>query len=162
MALRLSLATAKTVPAFGQISTPYTSPPVVADSFSEWRSPALGLPPSLPLSPLSRDHGVPTAPRTCTQRFSIQTDTETPFRIYCPCSAIHQTAKNNQIGYEGCLCSWAFEAHFAGEELEGHFVASSTAQPLLHPRGPTSSVCLGKPGRAPPNPCIQWDAACWS
>lgn len=159
MAFRLSPATAKTVPALGQILPPRACPPLAADSFSEWKSPALGLPPSL--APLSRDHRVLSASRTCTQLFSIQAGTETPLRAYCPSPAIHQTAKNNQISYKGCLFSWAFEAHFA-EELEGLFVASSTAQSPLHPRGPTSSVCLGKPGRAPPSQCNQWDAACWS
>lgn len=160
MALRLSSPTAKTTLAFGHVLTPCEGSPSAADSSSDRRSPALGLYVSIPLSPPSRDHGALTASQTCAKLFSIQAGIEIPFRIYRPCSAIHQTAKNNQIGYGDCLLSWALEAHLAGEELEGLFVVSSTVWSLLHPWGPSSLVCLGKPGRAPPNQYIQWDAVC--
>lgn len=133
MALRLSPSTAKPTLAFGQVLTPCEGPPSAADSFSDRRSPALGLYAYIPLSPPSGDHRALTASQTCTKLFSIQAGTEVPFRIYCPCSAIHQNAKNNQIGYGDCLLSWALEAHLAGEELEGLFVVCSTVRSLLRP-----------------------------
>lgn len=145
MALRLSPSTAKATLAFGQILTPCEGPPSAADSFSDWRSPAPGLCAYISLSPPSRDHGALTASQICTKLFSIQAGTEVPFRICCPCSAIHQTAKNNQIGYGDCLLSWALKAHLAGEELEGLSVVSSMARSLLHPWRPSSLVCLGLP-----------------
>lgn len=146
MALRLPPSAAKTTLAFGQVLTPCEGPSSAADSCSDQGSPALGLHTSIPLSPPSRDHEAVTASQNCTKVLSIQAGTEIPFRIYCPCSAIHQTAKNNQIAYGDCLLSWDLEAHLAREELEGLFAVFSTAWSLLHPWEPSSSVCLGKPG----------------
>lgn len=133
MPLRLSPSTAKTTLAFGQVLTPCEGPPSAADSFSDRRSPALGLHAYIPLSPPSRDHGALTASQTCTKLLSIQAGTEIPFGIYCPCSAIHQAAKNNQTGYGDFLLSWGLEVHLAGEELEG--LCS-----LLHSPVPTASM----------------------
>ena len=142
-------STAKTTPAFGQVLTPCEGPPSAADSCSHQESPALGLYAYTPQSPPSRDHRALTATHTCTELFNIQAGTEVPFRIYCPCSAIHQTAKNNQIGYGDCLLSWAFEAHLAGEELEGLFVVS------FHSPVPTASMGMLRETRYK-----QWDAVC--
>lgn len=158
----LSPSTAKTALMFGWILTPCAGCPPAADSFSNWRCPAQGLYVYIPLSPSSRDHRVLTAPQSSTKLFSIHAGTTTPFRIYCPCSAIHQIANYNQISYEGCLLSWAFEAHTVREKLEYLSAVSSTAQLLLYPWGFSSSVRLGKPEQAPPNQYSQWDAVCLS
>jgi len=158
----LSPSTAKTVLMLGQILTPCAGCTPAADSFSNQRCPALGLYVYIPLSPSFRDHSVLTAPQSCTKLFSTHAGTTTPFRIYCPCSAIHRIANYNQISYEGCLLSLAFEAHVVAEELEDLFAVSSTAQLLLYPWGSCSSVCLGKPEQAPPNQYSQWDAVCLS
>jgi len=146
MALRLSPSTAKTTLAFGQVLAPREGPPSAADSFSHQWSPALGLPVYTPLSPPPRDRGALTASQTCTKLFSIPAGTEGPLGIHCPCSAVHQTAKNNQTGYRVCLLSCAFAAHLAGEELEGLFVIPSMVRSLLRPWGPSSLACSGKPG----------------